>query len=201
MLHKACLPANTLGVLEKISSDPRFDDFFLVGGTALSLYLGHRISVDLDFFTLKPINHLELFSDLQQQYKAEETGKTPISLFVNLNGVKTDFVSYTYPLLNEIKKVENIRLASLQDVAAMKLSAITNRGTKKDFADIYYLLEQFTRDELISFYVQKYGEGSDFYMLKSILYFEDAELSDMPLMLNKEVDWNNIKERISNNFR
>ena len=102
-----------------------------------------------------------------------------------IDGIKVDFVNYAYPWLQNIKKIDGIRLAGTKDIAAMKLAAITGRGRKKDFLDIYFLLKMYSLSEIISFYNEKYHDASTFLALKSLLYFEDAEQDIDPDMFTQ----------------
>ena len=110
---------------------------------------------------------------------------------------KVDFVNYTYPWLDEIKSADDLRLAGLKDIAAMKLAAVPGRGTKKDFIDIYFLLKQFSLKEMLEYYKQKYADGSEFLVLKSLTYFEDAEPEQEPVML-KNISWQAVKDTVLN---
>ncbi|WP_455632275.1 nucleotidyl transferase AbiEii/AbiGii toxin family protein, partial [Parabacteroides sp.] len=112
-----------------------------------------------------------------------------------LNKIKIDIVDYAYPWLSEAIHVDGIQLAGLTDIAAMKLAAITGRGTKKDFIDLYFLSKRFTLSEMQSFYERKYLDGSMFMVLKSLSYFEDAEQDPSPYML-EPIDWEEIKRHI-----
>ncbi len=118
-----------------------------------------------------------------------------ISVFT-IDGVKVDSVNYKYPWLDAPIVFEGIRLASIQDIAAMKIAAIINRGTKKDFIDMYFLLKQYTLDEILCLYLEKYPEGTRFIALKSLAYFADAENDPMPYMF-EDVSWEVIKNYIS----
>lgn len=104
-------------------------------------------------------------------------------------------MNYTYPWLSHVKEEDGIKLAQMEDIAAMKLSAITGRGTKKDFVDISILLQYFSLKEMLEFYLQKYYDGSEFLVLKSLGYFEDAELDPEPVMLHK-LDWQQTKANV-----
>jgi hypothetical protein len=117
-----------------------------------------------------------------------------------LNEVKQDIVNYKYPWIKSPFIEDNIRLATLEDIAAMKISAIIGRGTKKDFIDLEFLLDIFSLDDILNFYEKKYSESSRFMAMKSITYFEDAEYEPMPYML-KDKSWSEIKERILKEVR
>ncbi|MFN5545407.1 MAG: nucleotidyl transferase AbiEii/AbiGii toxin family protein, partial [Bacteroidota bacterium] len=121
--------------------------------------------------------------------------KSKNMLIVTLNDIKVDFVNYTYPLIYPIVSVGNIRLASIQDIAAMKLNAIAGRGVKKDFIDVYYLLKQYTFKELIDFYLNKYPDGSEFIVRKSMVYFDDADSESTPIIFDG-TGWEQVKEEI-----
>ena len=116
-------------------------------------------------------------------------------MITEVNGIKVDFVNYHYPLIAEPKVIDNIRLASKQDISAMKLNAISGRGSKKDFIDLYFLLKEFTLPEMIGFYLEKYKDGSKFLVAKSLAYFGDAEEFKTPKMF-QEFDWEECKNLI-----
>lgn len=112
--------------------------------------------------------------------------------FLNVNGIKVDIVSYPYGWIDDPVIEDGIVLAGVRDIAAMKISAITNRGTKKDFIDIFFLLQNYTLSELIDFYQQKYSDCQMFTAIRSLTYFEDAESDPMPSMLTA-IKWSQVK--------
>lgn len=175
--------------------DPLFSGLRLVGGTALALQIGHRSSVDIDLFGNKLLEESELADAMERIGTIKWINKLKNIKSVLLDGVKTDFVNYRYHWLDKPLKKDGIRLATPKDIAAMKLSAITGRGAKKDFVDLYFLLESFTLHEMISFFTEKYPDGSAFLVLKSLVYFEDAETDEMPRLL-KAVSWDKVKKTI-----
>ncbi|MBO7595106.1 MAG: nucleotidyl transferase AbiEii/AbiGii toxin family protein [Salinivirgaceae bacterium] len=195
MLHYETIDARTLDLLKRLLAIPEFHNLRLVGGTALALQLGHRISVDLDLFGSvdvdinRTIDLLNDFSNVQVQ------GSTQNMMFFSIEGVKVDIVNYPYEWIDNQVEEDGLRLAAVNDIAAMKLSAITNRGTKKDFVDLYFLLERFSLNELVDLYTNKYPDGQLFFVLKSLAYFEDAEEQPMPKMLI-DTDWVDVKKRI-----
>ena len=115
--------------------------------------------------------------------------------FLIVDGIKIDIVNYNHPWIDKPVVEDGIRLAGIRDIAAMKLSAITNRGTKKDFIDYYFLLQIYSLDELISFYRQKYSDAQLFTSIKSLTYFGDAETDPMPRML-VPIRWDDVKTSI-----
>ena len=117
-----------------------------------------------------------------------------------LNGIKTDIVNYSYPWIGELLQKDDLRLAHTKDIAAMKLAAITGRGSKKDFVDLFFLLQTYSLAEMMKMYGEKYTDGSEFMVLKSLVYFEDAEEEEMPEML-MPVSWSAIKKTITQNHK
>jgi len=175
--------------------EEEFSGARLVGGTALALQLGHRKSVDLDLFgdiDFANIDKVKVFEKHQQVRILKASENINILL---INGIKVDFVNYSYPWLEDRIMEESIRMAGLKDIAAMKLAAITGRGSKKDFVDIYFLLKHFSLRELINEYNKKYFDGSEYMVVKSLTYFEDAEQDPMPEML-KNVVWEKVKSKM-----
>ncbi len=114
-----------------------------------------------------------------------------------INDVKIDIVSYPYALLRPILEIDGIRLLQPEDIIPMKLSAITRRGSKKDFWDLYFLLQKFTVKELLELYDLKFGDGGSFMVVKSMTYFEDAEKLPDPQKII-DADWEEIKNYIIN---
>ena len=116
-------------------------------------------------------------------------------MITSINGIKVDFVNYNYPVLKDSKTINSIRLSSLEDIAAMKLNAILGRGSKKDFIDLYFLLNEYSLTQILKFYNQKYLDGSEFLVVKSLTYFEDADIQPDPKMY-KIFDWTICKQKI-----
>ncbi|MDR1340031.1 MAG: nucleotidyl transferase AbiEii/AbiGii toxin family protein [Prevotellaceae bacterium] len=197
MLRTDTLEKSTLDLLKHLQKMPLFDRLRLVGGTALALQLGHRRSVDLDFFGNINASGLQIADELfENGYKDVEIryDTKNIKIF-NINQVKVDIVSYRYEWLESCIKTEGVSLAGLKDIAAMKLAAMTNRGTKKDFVDIYFLLQHFSLNQMLELYMQKYTDGTLFNVIRSITYFADAEENSMPEMI-VQVQWEDIKTTI-----
>lgn len=195
MLYKQNVNARLLELLEGLMKSEIFKGFDLVGGTALALQIGHRLSVDIDMFGNSEINELEFNRELSRFGNPLVLKKSKNIIVYSVNGIKVDFVNYHYPLLKKTKKVDSIRLLSLEDIAAMKLNAISGRGSKKDFIDLYFLLKTFSLKEMIGLYNEKYEDGSQFLVLKSLAYFEDAEKEEMPIM-TKPLNWEDVKNTI-----
>lgn len=192
MLHTQAVSKELLELLNKVVKSEVLADFYLVGGTALALQIGHRLSVDLDFFGDCDLEELEITNILNRFDRVRIIKKSENILIYTVGSIKVDFVNYHYKWLSEPIVEDGIKLASMQDIGAMKLNAIAGRGSKKDFIDLHFLLERFSLRELIDFYKEKYPDGSEFLVLKSLNYFEDAELQEMPKMLIP-VGWEEIK--------
>jgi len=178
---------------------------FLVGGTALALQLGHRISVDIDLFSETDFDTNEILSELRQDLELQVImQKEKNSLIINSRKkntnnefVKVDFVKYAYPLLKELKNEDGIRLLSIEDIIPMKLSAIANRGAKKDFFDIYELMKTYSLSDMLELFSRKYPDIAHFHILKSLTYFDDAEEDFDPITL-LNTDWEIVKQTIEN---
>jgi hypothetical protein len=200
MLQTQSVDPKLLDLLKKIMSEPIFQNFNLVGGTSLALQIGHRLSVDIDMFGNAEIEELEFIKVLAKLGKVITIKKSKNIIIFSIDGIKVDFVNYNYPLLDEIKIIENIRLVSKKDIAAMKLNAIAGRGSRKDFIDLYFLLQIYSIDEMMAFYNKKYVDGSEFMVLKSLAYFDDADNEQMPIMINN-ISWEEVKKTIINTLK
>lgn len=195
MLSLTTVESRTLELLKAITLSPLFSQARLVGGTSLALQLGHRKSVDLDFFGCIESEAEEIketLRDIGQLSVIKESKHIKIYL---LDGVKVDFVDYKYDWIDTPLYEDGICLASMRDIAAMKINAVEGRGTKKDFIDIYFLLKKFSLKQILDFYSQKYPENSMFRALMSLTYFEDADPQIAPEMLIP-VSWEEIKDTI-----
>ncbi len=195
MLFFDAVPTHTLELLKWMMEQEEFSGFSLAGDTALSLQIGHRQSVDLDFFGKSAIHADQYMEHLGSFTKIQLLSRSRNVLILNAGGTKVDFVNYQYPLVSKIQIKDGIRLFDLPDIAAMKLAAITGRGRKRDFFDLYFLLEYFTLQKMMDFYNRKYEDGSEFLVAKSLSYFDDAEQDEDPVML-KEVYWADVKIKI-----
>lgn len=196
MLHHATIHPNTLGLLKKIMAIPELADFNLAGGTSLALQIGHRISVDLDFFGARAFETMEILDLLADFAPLNIISQAKNILILNVKGVKVDFVNYRYPLLEEPLIEEGIRLLRPADIGAMKLMAIAGRGRKRDFFDLYFLLNLYTLDELVQFYLRKYHDGSELMVARSLTYFDDADEDDDFKLLSEQVSWEKVKKTI-----
>jgi hypothetical protein len=199
MLHEEAVAPHTLALIQKLQAVPALENFFLVGGTSLALQMGHRTSVDIDLFTSEDIDIDKLIATLQDghiQVQVSYRAKNTLITFVE--GVKVDFITHNYPLLENLIWENGIRMASKSDIAAMKVNAIAGNGTRvKDFVDIYYLLNDYSFAQIISFFKSKYRQQSDFHAIKSLTFFDDVDLADWPVLLvDKQLKWPQVMKKI-----
>lgn len=179
ILGKGCLPPDT----------------YMAGGSALALHLGHRYSIDFDFFTLHEFNQQKIALVLQNagDFKVKTIKKD--TLLGKFNGLDFSLFQYNYPLLFTTIGFKGINLADPRDIAAMKIAAIMDRGTKKDFIDLYFLSTKgIDLNNCFKYYDKKYKvlAGNLYSLIMSLSYFVEAEESEMPRMI-KKVSWEEIK--------
>ena len=193
------LDSHTRLLLQGLSHEPIVSSFYLAGGSALALHLGHRVSLDLDFFSLRQYSMRELINHLQMLGHLTIESQSADTLVGELNSVKLSFFTYPYPLLAETVPCEGIQLASLLDIALMKIAAIGQRGTKRDFIDLYFLYQQgFTVEGLLQQMPQKFPSITypSYHLLRALAYFDDAERDDMPKMLTL-IQWETVRNFFS----
>ena len=196
MLFYETIEPSTLDLLRRIQSEALFKECRLVGGTSLALQFGHRKSIDLDFFGKFEPDPLQIKDLLKGIGSVQVLQESKFIFQYIVNDVKVDFVNYPYGWISERVDEDNLYFAGPRDIAAMKLAAITNRGTKKDFIDLFELLGHFSLAQMLDFYKDKYADGIPFTTLKSLTWFEDAEDDPMPTML-RDYSWEKVKDRIS----
>lgn len=198
MLHTATVAPNILGLLIELMKKPYLQRFFLVGGTALSMQIGHRISIDLDMFTVEPFDTTVLKSNLEDDFPAFQVIlESQNILITTINDIKVDFIRFKYGFAYPLLVVDKIRLANVKDIAPMKLDAITGRGKKKDFFDLYFLLKKYTLPEIFDLYQSKYQHSTIFHVIKSITYFQEAETEPGPVIIDKNVSWIKVKKKLT----
>lgn len=201
MLHLQTVLPNTLELLKELSSRPEMSGLRLVGGTALALQYGHRQSVDLDFFGTPVVDQYDIIDVLSSIGSLTILNQNKRILQVVLNNIKVDVIDYSqYSWIDAAVEETGIVLASPCDIAAMKINAIEGRGSRKDFVDIFFLLQHYSLQQLLDFYAQKYPNHSFFRALLSLTYFDDAEQQAMPKMISP-VDWDEIKTVITSEVR
>ncbi len=198
MLHEEAVSAAILDLTRTLQQRKELSSFILVGGTALALQIGHRKSIDIDLFSTGHFDVTETAGFLEKdlgfhlQYSHKNTLKGTI------NGIFVDLITHDYPLINPPIFEGNIRMASLQDIAAMKVNAISGNGTRiKDFIDVYFLMKKFSFFELVKFFSDKYEARNTFHAVKSLTYFEDVDPAGWPeMILEKKLTFEKIKKVI-----
>lgn len=197
--HPEILSPKQLKALRPLGPEVTARGFYLGGGTALALHLGHRRSVDFDWFLEGRIpDPLLLAREIQEAVPFVTTRIEPRTLFGTVNGVRVSFFEFRYPLLDPPVPwpAYKCRLASLRDIACMKLSAIVQRGSKKDFVDLFALGRQgFRLADMLDWYRTKFSLEDIGHVLYALAYFDDADTERMPRMLWK-VQWKEVKETI-----
>lgn len=196
MLHYETIEPATLELLRGLMNEPLLAETRLVGGTALALQLGHRSSIDLDLFGHFSCDDIELRKVLATHGKLQVMNTSKNVKLFTVNGVKVDIVEYDNPWIDEMVMEDALRLASVQEIAAMKVRAIVGRGTRKDFVDLYYLLQRFSMSDILDLFRKKYPDVNDFLAIRSLTYFEDAEQAPMPIMHTSD-SWVEMKAHIS----
>lgn len=186
---------NTKQALAILGKSHLMDSAYLAGGTACALQLGHRISVDLDFFTPQEFDAKELIKSLKKigKFKLEKQARGTV--LGTMEGIKFSIFVYKYKVLFPYKSIFNINILDLRDIAAMKIDTIATRGMKRDFVDLYFICRAgISLKEALHFYDRKYGKLSSniIHIQKSLVYFLDAEITQMPKML-KSCNWQEVK--------
>jgi len=173
-------------------------DFYLAGGTAIYYYLKHRESEDLDFFTNLEIDFIRE-ANLFKNYKVSLIKSD--TLYLIIDNIKISFFYYPYSLLFPKHKINNISVADLKDILLMKILAIIQRGNKKDFIDVYFILKnlELNKEDLFDLFIKKFGEYNKLIINKALLYFDGAENEIMPEMI-KKVEWSDIKKYFLKEF-
>ena len=185
----------TRKLFNKLATSPWLSDFYLAGGTALALQLGHRTSVDLDFFSEKNFDEAVVIEHLTTLGKLQILKRAPQSVIGTLDGVKFSFLGYMYPLLNTPLRFRSVNIASIEDIACMKLDALSSRGTKRDFIDVHFIASRISLSELLGLFNRKFASvGYNMvHIKKSLVFFDDAEDDPMPAML-VPANWGDIKD-------
>lgn len=201
MLHTETVEKRTLDLIKKLMADSQFSAFNLVGGTALALHLGHRKSIDIDLFTIADFNAPLLTDHITATYDPKQLRTITNGIFGFIDGIKIDLIAHQYPLLAEPDIIDDIRIISLQDIAAMKLNAIFDNGTRlKDFVDIYALLETLSLQQMVNACGQKYPDLNTSMVKNALLYHDDIDLTVPIDYIGIDIKWPSIKERLQNAF-
>ncbi|MEO8852909.1 MAG: nucleotidyl transferase AbiEii/AbiGii toxin family protein [Ginsengibacter sp.] len=193
MLQKKAVEPATLELLRKISSLHLINDFALGGGTNLALRLGHRVSIDLDFFTNSEFTNSIVFQTITREFPdAELLFEQNQTMMFDINGIKVDFVLYPFKWLKPFELIEKARLISVSDIIPMKLQAISNRFSKKDFWDIAFLLKDFPLQKMMEIFTAKFPQIDPGFIIHSLVSFDEAEKDPDPICILTKT-WAEIK--------
>jgi len=197
-MFEQALDPQTVLLIKKLAQQKSFSDFFyLAGGTALSLHLGHRRSEDIDLFTRKQFS-VEYYSDIVTSVEGQILIAEQGTVHCIVNNVKLSLLYYPYPLLNSQADFHGLKVASIADIACMKAIAISQRAEKKDFYDFAEILKILPPAEIRKMLFEKFGQKkiNCYHMLKSFFYFSDVEHSPDPVSLNG-TSWEDVKQYLS----
>ncbi|MEX2597084.1 MAG: nucleotidyl transferase AbiEii/AbiGii toxin family protein [Salibacteraceae bacterium] len=199
MLHTETVESGTFSILKEIMQLPSLRDHRLVGGTALALRYGHRISEDLDLFCANSFSREEVIQELSSKFSnrfSYNGANLEIGIFGFIDQVKIDIVHYPHKFLQNPKITSNIRLAHDMDIGAMKIQAVLGRAMKKDFWDLAELLRKYSLSEMLSWHQQKYpNQMLAISIPEALIYFEEAEHGINPISINGK-SWSDIKAEI-----
>ena len=199
MLQFSTIESGTLEVLNKLMAIPELNDFYLVGGTCLALKYGHRVSVDLDLFSVSNFKNDDVIDVVEKKFEIFTYSDTNniVGVFGFIGNIKVDFINYhQYIQIDKPDTINGIRMFSDHDIIAMKISAILKRAQKKDFWDIAELLHHYSVSDSINYYNQKYPNQQLLISIpRALTYFVDAEESEDPISLKGQT-WETVKSFI-----
>ncbi|MEQ9426553.1 MAG: nucleotidyl transferase AbiEii/AbiGii toxin family protein [Cyclobacteriaceae bacterium] len=203
MFQYQAIQPDTLSLLKSLATKEYLVGFQLVGGTALALQRGHRISTDIDLFSSTDFSADQLMNLLNQEFDNVQFSNVGTNLIQgSINGVKIDFACHKYQAIQQPLRFEKISITSLEDIAAMKLAAILSRAKKRDFIDLAELLKVFDLSEMLDFFKIKYEQESIFHVVKSLTYFEEADADHTELkILVDGLEWPVVKESIGKSVK
>lgn len=197
MLYKETIEPKTLELLIDLQKEPLLSTFNLVGGTALTLHLGHRKSIDLDFFISESFDLEEVKMMLIKKYDFKVSYSRSQTLKGFINGVKVDFIKFDYPHLHNCDIIDEVRIESVPYIIAMKLLSITDNGSRiKDFIDIAYLSSWFSLEQMLQFFIRKITNSNIMMPIKALTYFDNIDFNESIVMLNNNFDWDKIANRL-----
>ncbi|HEY5464245.1 MAG TPA: nucleotidyl transferase AbiEii/AbiGii toxin family protein [Hanamia sp.] len=196
MLQQNAVEPATLELLKGIYSSVPFENFALGGGTNLALRLGHRLSVDHYFFTNTPYQNSIIFQAVTTRFpSAELLFEQNQTMMFTINNIKVDFILYPFKWLLPFETIDSAMLIALTDFIPMKLQALSNRFSKKDFWDIAFLLKKFSLSEMLEIFKSKFPQIDTGYIIHSLTNFEEAEREQQPVALLPKT-WTEIKSEL-----
>ena len=195
MLQTQTVKKETFRLLKTLMDDEKLRDFYLVGGTALALYMGHRESVDIDLFSqqLFDVKELERYFILKYEFQTQRT--SDITLIGEMYSVKVDCIGYNYPLIEPAQEYDGVRMYSMSDIAAMKLSAISQSGKRlKDFVDVAFMSSRMSLQEMLKAFEKKFPNTSVMTAVRGITYFDDIDFSGKIDLMSGKFKWKTVKK-------
>ncbi len=197
-MHLEILDKNRIEILPKLKIFK--DRFYLAGGTALALYIGHRQSIDFDFFINADFDEEKLRVEVEEIFKDDnlkivQLEKNTLTLILN-EDIKISFFGYKYEMLEPLKEEEHFKMASMRDITCMKMSAVCGRSTNKDYIDIFFLLNIFSLKDILKASSVKFPSLDTSVILKSLVYFNEIEMDPIMMMAGFEKDFEVIKKKI-----
>ena len=208
-MSAAIIPQYTQNALEelrdKVSVRLNESGFYLAGGTALTFQIQHRLSTDLDWFTPTKFDPNVLGAQLREDgVNVSQIEISEGTLHCKIGECDVSFFHYPYKMLDELQAIDgssDLNMAGLRDIALMKITAIADRGTKKDFVDLYFIITQHVSlRELLDVFEIKYPDSSVYHYLKALTYFDDADkMPDLEML--RQVTWNDVKKKIVKQVR
>ena len=201
MLHERCVSKRLLALTRKLEGEAIFRDFFLVGGTALALQIGHRKSDDIDLFTQQELRIPEITKYLKQHHsgKYQLLNSQTMIYQVMIDGIKVDFVHHPFELVEAAHHDSQITYLGKKDIAAMKLHVIETNGSRaKDFVDVFFLLKEMPLEKMFEYYRKKYATDNIFNAKRSLGFFDDVPETSWEevRVINQEVTAAMVKKRI-----
>jgi len=198
MLFKETVKQGTLDLISRLMQDQLLHSFYLVGGTALSLKIGHRESIDIDLFNSGDFDGDHLAGHMKEVYGADVRRHKINYVSGSIDNVDFDFISHKYPSIKPLETIEGIRMMSLQDIAAMKVNAIVNSGERvKDFIDIHYLLKRMEISDILDHYCSKYPNVDVNTAISSLSYHQDVDLNVPVVLKDKTLKWQDVSRSIN----
>ena len=195
-MHPKVLSSKGWGTVRALAKGGLLDSWILAGGTGLALHLGHRYSEDLDLFEFEPFDPLSMAEALSSLGRVQIQNRSADTLHLELNGLRLSYIRAQAPFLFQGMAYRGLTVADPQDIAVMKVVAIGGRGSRKDFVDLFFYLKSGGTLEGVITLLHRRFQGVDYntyHLLKSLVYFADAEEEPMPRMI-RPAEWQTIKE-------
>ena len=197
MLQTQTVKEETFGLLKTLMHDEKLSQFCLVGGTALALYMGHRKSIDIDLFSQQPFDAVKMRDYLTQTYDFQIDRLSDVTLIGNINYIKVDCIAYNYPLVEPVHEYDGMRIYSISDIAAMKLTAISQSGKRlKDFVDVAFLSTRMSLEDMLKAFEKKYPKTSVMSAVRGITYHNDIDFSGTIDLIDGKFKWKTVEKRL-----